>query len=53
MSNHNPFFIPNGDKNCKLVELPDGLLLKYILSCDKNYPFATFESKGKKIYRKD
>ena len=44
---NNPFFIPNQDKNCKLEELPNGIRLIYILSCEKNYPLKSFESKGK------
>lgn len=46
--NNNPFFIPNMDKNVKLKELPNGIEVSYILSCNKNYPLYTFESKGKK-----
>lgn len=44
---NNPFFIPNGDKNCRLEELPNGIKVIYVLSCDKDYPAKTFESKGK------
>jgi hypothetical protein len=47
MSQYNPFFIPNGDKNCRLVELPEGLKVVYVLSCEKDYPQKTFTSKGK------
>lgn len=46
MSN-NPFFIPNGDKNCRLEELSDGVKVIYVLSCNKDYPAKTFNSKGK------
>ena len=45
--NNNPFFIPNGDKNCRLEELSDGVKVIYVLSCDKDYPSKTFTSKGK------
>ena len=47
MGNYNPFFIPNMDKNCRLEELPDGIKLIYVLSCDKDYPHVSFVSKGK------
>ena len=44
---NNPFFIPNGDKNCRLEELSDGVRVIYVLSCEKDYPSKTFTSKGK------
>ena len=47
MSQNNPFFIPNMDKNCRLEELPNGIKLIYVLSCDKDYPHVNFTSKGK------
>ena len=47
MSQNNPFFIPNLDKNFKLEEFPEGIMLKYILSCDKDFPKYSFVSKGK------
>ena len=47
MSQCNPFFIPNLDKNCRLEELPEGIKVIYVLSCEKDYPAKTFISKGK------
>ena len=47
MKQNNPFFIPNMDKNCRLEELPHGIKLIYVLSCDKDYPYISFTSKGK------
>jgi hypothetical protein len=47
MGQYNPFFIPNLDKNCRLEELPEGIKVIYVLSCEKDYPAKTFISKGK------
>jgi hypothetical protein len=44
---YNLFNVPNLDKNVKLEELPNGIRLVYVLSCDKNYPKRVFYSKGK------
>lgn len=49
---NNPFFIPNGDRNCKLEEQPHGLTMSYVLPCDKNYPNKTFQSKNRWYVRR-
>ena len=49
----NPYLIPNDDKNCRLEEIPNGIKLIYVLSCDKNYPHKSFCSKGKWYVKRD
>lgn len=45
--NNSPFFVPNMGFNTKIEEYKEGVILKYILSCDKDYPRKTFNSKNK------
>lgn len=50
--NNCPFFVPNLGLNTKIEEITNGIKLTYTLSCDKDFPKKTFESKTKHIMLK-
>ena len=46
-----PYYIPNGDRNVRLVEKKTGLLMIYTLACPSNFNDISFRSNGKCYFR--